>query len=47
MSEEMFEVQDTASKVGLAYCSLVILLHGAGVGAGLVYAGLVLPHHVR
>jgi len=47
MSEEIFRLQDSGSKLGLAFCSFVILLHGAGVGAGLVYAGLVLPHHVR
>ena len=45
-SEEFLKVQDGARHAGLIFCSFVLFLHGAGIGAGLGYAGLVLPHHV-
>ena len=45
-SDEFLKVQDGAKHGGLIFCSFVLFLHGAGIGAGLGYAGLVLPHHV-
>ena len=45
-SEDILKVQESAQHVGLIFCSFVLFLHGIGFGAGLGYAGLVLPHHV-
>jgi hypothetical protein len=45
-SDEFLKVQDGAKHGGLIFCSFVLFLHGAEIGAGLGYAGLVLPYHV-
>merc|ERR1711892_94952 len=45
-SEEILKVQGEAHHGALIFCSFVLFIHGAGIGAGLGYAGLVLPRHV-
>ena len=44
-AEEVLAAQGMANSAGMFFCSFVLFLHGAGVGAGLGYAGLVLPSH--
>ena len=45
--EEVLAAQATASGTRLVFYCFVSILHGMGVGSGLGYAGLVLPHHVN
>ena len=44
-AEEVLAAQGVAQNAGMFFCSFVLFLHGAGMGAGLGYAGLVLPSH--
>lgn len=42
---EVLAAQATASQTGLTLCAMVLFLHGMGLGPGLGYGGLVVPHH--
>ena len=44
-AEEVVSVQKQAENLGLIFGSFALFLHGLGIGAGFVYAGVVLPHH--
>ena len=44
---DMKSIQEKSKNFGLFFCSFVLFLQGMSVGTGLVYAGLVLPHHVK
>jgi MFS family permease len=45
--EEVLAAQATASGTRLAFYCFVTILHGMGVGSGLGYAGLMMPHHIN
>ena len=45
--EEVLEAQASASGWKLVLYAAITIFHGMGLGSGLGYAGLVLPHHIN